>query len=62
MRAINVLLFILLLVLNSKVFATDQWRVFGPGFVEKDQYDSPPFCKWHKTAIAYNISSAPSGY
>ncbi len=54
-------MFIILLVLSSKVFATDQWRVFGPGYVEKSQDSLPPFCKWHKTNISYNIVSAPSG-
>lgn len=62
MKVKNVLLLIIL-VFSSNVYASDQWRIFGPGNPEviKSQYDPPPYCRWHKQSISYTIVSAPSG-
>jgi hypothetical protein len=59
---INIIILFILILLNSLLLATDQWRVYGPTYpvhYYKNMYDPPPFCKWHKLTIGYSINSAP---
>lgn len=52
--------FLLAVLIISQAFATNEWRVFGPGPVVKSSGSSPPFLKWHNYTIGYEIHSAPS--